>query len=379
MSSLPSPQESPRGLNRANVIKWTEALPRARNRAAAPVPHAAQVATFARRRQRRIPGPPPGSWPLPGSRPTCPLPDPALAQLCTVPDPAPPYDDDVQASPLAQESRNADTRFAGGRRAQAGPAPHSQAGPAPHSQAGPGPHSQAGPAPHSQAGPAPHSQAGPGPHSQAGPGPHSQAGSGPPDGLGATVGRSGSGTSDRPGDGHRQNAGGRAGTQSQPRYGTTQDAGHGEVAHREPGPRRGGGAEAAVHQEAAHREAAHQEAAHRADAGLRAAGDSPAGPTWPSQFAQVLAETLAGSRPPRQLTPWTTERARSHIRRLGPLLATTQEPRIRRIVASTPSNGVVEMAVVVRFGPRVHALALRLERGEGAKINAWQCTAIEAA
>ena len=102
-------------------------------------------------------------------------------------------------------------------------------------------------------------------------------------------------------------------------------------------------------------------------------------PTWPSQFAQVLAETLAGSRPPGQLTPWTTERARGHIRRLGPLLAASQEPRIRRIVASTPSSGVVEMAVVVRFGPRIRALAIRLERANTPRVRAWQCTAIEAA
>jgi len=102
-------------------------------------------------------------------------------------------------------------------------------------------------------------------------------------------------------------------------------------------------------------------------------------PTWPSQFAQVLAETLAGSRPARQLTPWTTERTRGHIRRLGPLLATSQEPRIRRIVASTPSSGVVEMAVVVRFGPRIHALAIRLEHANTSPVKAWQCTAIEAA
>ena len=102
-------------------------------------------------------------------------------------------------------------------------------------------------------------------------------------------------------------------------------------------------------------------------------------PTWPSQFAQVLAETLAGSRPPRQLNPWTTERARGHIRRLGPLLAANQEPRIRRIVASTPSSGVVEMAVVVRFGPRIRALAIRLERANTSPVRAWQCTAIEAA
>ena len=111
------------------------------------------------------------------------------------------------------------------------------------------------------------------------------------------------------------------------------------------------------------------------------------GVAWPSQFAQILAETLAGSRPSRQLSRWTTERARTHIRRLGPLLAGRTGPQagrpgpqIRRIVASAPSSGVVEMAVVVRFGPRVRALAVRLERDPAiAEGTAWRCTAIEAA
>ncbi|MGE5290372.1 MAG: Rv3235 family protein [Micromonosporaceae bacterium] len=126
-------------------------------------------------------------------------------------------------------------------------------------------------------------------------------------------------------------------------------------------------------------------------------GGPHAGPAWPNVFAQVLAETLAGSRPTRQLSPWTTERARGHIRRLGPLLRTSggspgsgpeavavsgkrpissRQPRIRRVVASMPSTGVVEMAVIVGFGPRVRALAVRLEHPEGRE---WLCTAIEAA
>ncbi len=53
------------------------------------------------------------------------------------------------------------------------------------------------------------------------------------------------------------------------------------------------------------------------DAGQERPGTSPAPGTWPSRFAQVLAETLAGSRPPAQIAPWTTERALSRIRRLG--------------------------------------------------------------
>ena len=111
------------------------------------------------------------------------------------------------------------------------------------------------------------------------------------------------------------------------------------------------------------------------------------GDRWPSQFAQVLAETLAGSRPASQITPWTTERARAHIRRLGPLLAAGQRPRVQRVLTSRPVEDVVEVAVVVGFGPRTRALAARLERagpqpatpGRPARQARWLCTDVESA
>jgi hypothetical protein len=117
------------------------------------------------------------------------------------------------------------------------------------------------------------------------------------------------------------------------------------------------------------------------------AGSSPRHPgpaaDWPSQFAQVLAETLAGSRPARQLTPWTTEQARKRIRQLGPMLATDQRPKVRRIMTSAPAANVLEMTAVVRFGPRVRVLALRLEREQARAYrqggSRWCCTAIESA
>jgi hypothetical protein len=108
-------------------------------------------------------------------------------------------------------------------------------------------------------------------------------------------------------------------------------------------------------------------------------------PSWPGQFAQVLAETLAGSRPPRQLVPWTTERARDRIRRLGPLFSAGQQPRVRRVVTCHPTADAMEMAVVVGFGKRVHALAVRLERGGGqaagraAPPGRWLCVDVQAA
>ncbi|HXZ65161.1 MAG TPA: Rv3235 family protein [Streptosporangiaceae bacterium] len=102
----------------------------------------------------------------------------------------------------------------------------------------------------------------------------------------------------------------------------------------------------------------------------------PAG-RWPGQFAQVLAETLAGSRPCHQLTAWTTERARRQIRQLSPLLATGERPLVRRVMTSAPASGVLELTAVVGFGPRVRALALRLEREPAGR--GWRCTAVESA
>jgi hypothetical protein len=117
---------------------------------------------------------------------------------------------------------------------------------------------------------------------------------------------------------------------------------------------------------------------------------------WPSQFAQVLAETLAGSRPQGQIRPWTSEEARRRIRQLGPRLAAEVQPRVRRVMTSCPAAGVVEMTVIVGFGPRTRVLAVRLECAEPPHSDAgrsspyrspgpapappkWICTAIEAA
>lgn len=122
-------------------------------------------------------------------------------------------------------------------------------------------------------------------------------------------------------------------------------------------------------------------------------------PGWQNQFAQVLAETLAGARPPRQIVPWTTEETLRRIQRLGPRLASEQRPRVRRVLTSLPAPDVMEMTVVVGFGPRVKALAVRLERAaahpaatHGERAGArpavrpaeraaarWVCTAVEAA
>jgi hypothetical protein len=126
------------------------------------------------------------------------------------------------------------------------------------------------------------------------------------------------------------------------------------------------------------------------DAPPRSGGPGRGGPAdgaWPGQFAQVLVETLAGSRPPRQISSWATERARARIQRLGPMLAAGHRPQLRRVVAFRPASDVIEMTVVVSFGPRVRALAIRLEHSPPGRAlpgrqpgkARWLCTEVEAA
>jgi hypothetical protein len=64
------------------------------------------------------------------------------------------------------------------------------------------------------------------------------------------------------------------------------------------------------------------------------------------------------------------------------MLASDQRPRVRRIIASAPAAGVLEMTAIVGFGPRVRALALRLEHEQTRPFrqgSRWCCTAIESA
>ena len=120
--------------------------------------------------------------------------------------------------------------------------------------------------------------------------------------------------------------------------------------------------------------------------GAPSAGGADLTSAWPRQLAVVIVEVLAGVRPDRQLVPLATDRVRARIRGLVPLLASDRRPRIARIVTSRPAARVVEMTVVVHFGVRSRALAMRFEHvaarpaspGWPARPPRWLCTAIEA-
>ena len=121
------------------------------------------------------------------------------------------------------------------------------------------------------------------------------------------------------------------------------------------------------------------------DATSRVATEPGRAAAWPGQFGQVLVEILAGFRPAKQLAPWTTERVRAQIDLLSCAVAAEQRPRIRRVLTSRPTADVVEMTMVVSFGPRSRALAIRFERiparppvpGRPARPARWLCTEIE--
>jgi len=106
---------------------------------------------------------------------------------------------------------------------------------------------------------------------------------------------------------------------------------------------------------------------------------------WPGQFAQVIVEILGGSRPPRQLIPLTTERARSQISQLVSYVSAGQRPKVKRVVVSRPTERVMEMTMIVCFGVRSRALAMRLEHCAGrpaapglpARPARWICTEAE--
>ena len=101
------------------------------------------------------------------------------------------------------------------------------------------------------------------------------------------------------------------------------------------------------------------------------------GPPLPGQFPVLLAEVLAGVRPPSQVTPWLSKRGTLHLHQLMPLFHTGHQPRVLRVIATRPAPDVVEMTMIAVIGARPRAIAIRLEHS--AQAARWQCTDIESA
>jgi Family of unknown function (DUF6459) len=106
-------------------------------------------------------------------------------------------------------------------------------------------------------------------------------------------------------------------------------------------------------------------------------GDRPGeqadgGHAWPRQFAVLLAESLTGARPVRQILPWLSQRGTVHLYRLLPLFGGGQGARVQRIMTTQPSPDVIEMTLIVAVGPRTRALAVRLTRAEPTPRPQWR-------
>jgi len=87
---------------------------------------------------------------------------------------------------------------------------------------------------------------------------------------------------------------------------------------------------------------------------------------------------MDGSRPAAQLTRWLAPDIHERVARRGTLARQRRQPRrhasaVRRMLACSPADGVVEISAVVAHDGRVRALALRLSGVDGR----WLVTALE--
>ncbi|MCO6005925.1 Rv3235 family protein [Actinoallomurus purpureus] len=90
-------------------------------------------------------------------------------------------------------------------------------------------------------------------------------------------------------------------------------------------------------------------------------------------IARLVLEVLAGVRPYHHLAGRTTPSVFEQLGSLAARLAGRRTPRLRTVRVCAPAPDVAEVTATAAFGPRVQALALRLERDRGR----WRCAAIE--
>ena len=96
-----------------------------------------------------------------------------------------------------------------------------------------------------------------------------------------------------------------------------------------------------------------------------------------------MLEVMTGVRPAPQVLRWTTPEVYAVVARRSALVARRvaegraprSRPRIQvlRVRVCEPADGVVEAAVVVRHGPRVRAVAIRMVGQDGK----WRVSALQ--
>ncbi len=112
-------------------------------------------------------------------------------------------------------------------------------------------------------------------------------------------------------------------------------------------------------------------------------GDLPDPAPWAARLTRSLLEVMTGQRPAPQMVRWTTPEVYTVVARRGALVARraaagragrTRHPVVvQRVRVCEPADGVAEAAVVVRHGPRVRAVAVRLVGQDGT----WRVSALQ--
>lgn len=104
---------------------------------------------------------------------------------------------------------------------------------------------------------------------------------------------------------------------------------------------------------------------------------------WAARMAHALVEVTSGTRPATQVVRWTTPEVYAVVARRGARVArrasagrspATRHPVVvRRVRVCEPADGVAEASAVVQHGPRVRAVALRLDGQDGKwRVSAFQ-------
>lgn len=96
----------------------------------------------------------------------------------------------------------------------------------------------------------------------------------------------------------------------------------------------------------------------------------------PRLLARLVIEVLAGLRPYHHLAGRTTPELFEHLGGFAARMPARVMPRLGTVRVCSPAPGVAEVTALAAFGPRVHAVALRLERDDRGR---WRCAAIETA
>ncbi len=90
-------------------------------------------------------------------------------------------------------------------------------------------------------------------------------------------------------------------------------------------------------------------------------------------IAQMILDVMAGARPYHHLAGRTTPQIFERLSSLAARTPGRSLPRLGRLRVCEPGPGVAEVTAIASIGPRVQALALRLEHDRGR----WRCAVIE--